>query len=72
MSLGLLALKVLLRLLVGALFWGFTRGNFRFVLVYTLVASLTASLLLTIDVLMIWIDSGGALCLLLISRSGKE
>ena len=68
---GLEALKVVLRLLWGALLMGLTLGNFTETLEKALVCSLSSLLGSTMLVLMIWIDSWGALCLPLISVSKK-
>jgi hypothetical protein len=72
MSRGLAALNVLLNLGAEALLIGLTLGNLILTFEKTLECSLMASLSETTLVLMIWIDSGGALCLPLKSMSTYE
>ena len=69
MQVGLEALKVVWSFLWGALLMGLTLGNLTETFEKALVWSLTASLAKTMLVLMIWMDSWGALCLPLISMS---
>lgn len=66
---GFVALNVALSPFVGALLIGLTFGNLSPTDEYYLVASLLASFAGTTQVLIIWMDSFGALCLLPISIS---
>ena len=69
MMVGLEALKVVLRDLRGALLTGLTLGKRRLTLEKVREWSLKVLPGETMQVLMIWIDSWGALCLPLISMS---
>lgn len=72
MMVGLEALKVVLRALRGALLTGLTLGKRRLTLEKVRECSLRVLPGETMQVLMIWIDSWGALCLPLISMSTQK